>query len=68
MKAGRMVTGTGHIALLGEPPDPGGAGWRGRQPRLDIKNGVKITAPRAIKLFCDIFPLLLRNEPAETRR
>ena len=32
--ASRLVTVAGHIASTGEPPYPGGAGWRGRQPKL----------------------------------
>ena len=36
--ASRLVTVAGHIALVGEPPCPGGAGWRGRQPRLLMQN------------------------------
>jgi len=46
--ASRLVTVAGHIAYTGEPPCPGRAGWRGRQPRLLMSFELN-TKPKASK-------------------
>ena len=49
--ASRLVTVAGHIAFTGEPPCPGGAGWRGRQPRLSMYGHMVFSEEIIVKNF-----------------
>jgi hypothetical protein len=49
--ASRLVTVSGHIAFTGEPPCPGGAGWRGRQPKLSMRVAILAVEGKEHKVF-----------------
>ena len=49
--ASRLVTVAGRIASTGEPPCPGRAGWRGRQPRLSMYGCMFFSEEIIVKSF-----------------